>query len=67
MQALHKYPEKSPLRVSILTELAEDLVILGHNAEALEYFELALENVTESTMRLMFLMRKLNLQIDCGL
>ncbi|KAJ0174864.1 hypothetical protein K1T71_009972 [Dendrolimus kikuchii] len=66
MQAMSKYPEKSPVRAAILMELSNDLVSLNHKLEALSYYEQALELVEESTMKVMGLRHLLNLQIDCG-
>ncbi|KAL0870878.1 hypothetical protein ABMA27_004718 [Loxostege sticticalis] len=65
MQALTKYPAKSPIRTSILMELANDLVELNHKLEAVSYYEQALEAVGDQTMRLMCMRKLLNMQIDC--
>ncbi|XP_075980220.1 40-kDa huntingtin-associated protein-like [Anticarsia gemmatalis] len=66
VQALQKYPDKSPLRTSILMELASDLIELNHKCEAASYYEQALEMVQESTMKVMCMRNLLNLKIDCG-
>ncbi|XP_049876172.1 40-kDa huntingtin-associated protein [Pectinophora gossypiella] len=66
MQALSKYPERSPIRTSILMELADGLVSLNHKLEAVSYYEQALELVEDKTRKLMFLRNLLNLQMDCG-
>ncbi|XP_068617852.1 uncharacterized protein [Battus philenor] len=66
MQALSKYPEKSPIRTSILMELANDLVTLNHKLEALAYYEEALDTVSEGAMKLMYMMNLHNLLIECG-
>lgn len=47
-------------------ELSNELVMLGHKAQALAYYQQALENITENAMRLFCLRHKLNLEIDCG-
>lgn len=65
MLALGKYPAKSPLRTSILTELANDLVSLNHKLEAASYYEQALDTVSDQTMKIMCLRNLLNLQMDC--
>ncbi|XP_026741525.1 uncharacterized protein LOC113503676 isoform X2 [Trichoplusia ni] len=65
IQALTKYPEKSPIRTSILMELANDLTELNHKMEAASYYEQAIETVTESTLRIMCLRNLLNLRVDC--
>lgn len=66
MQALNKYPDKSPIRTAILMELADNLVSLNHKLEALFYYEQALETVEDKTRRLMFMRNLLDLQINCG-
>ncbi|KAJ8714825.1 hypothetical protein PYW08_004806 [Mythimna loreyi] len=66
IQALNKYPEKSPIRTSILMELASDLIELNHKLEASSYYEQAIDTVTESTMKTICLRNLLNLRIDCG-
>lgn len=66
MQALNKYPEKSPIRTSILMELAENLVMLNLKLEAVAYYEQALETVQDKTRKLMFMRHLVNLLIDCG-
>ncbi|CAB3230231.1 unnamed protein product [Arctia plantaginis] len=66
IQALKKYPEKSPLRYSILMELANDLVELNHKLEATSYYEQAMESVQEYTMRVMCMRNLMNLKIDCA-
>ncbi|KAI5634892.1 hypothetical protein NE865_12375 [Phthorimaea operculella] len=65
LQAIPKYPETSPLRTSILMELADHLIYLNHKKEALSYFEQALELVEDKFRRLMHTRDLLNLQIDC--
>ncbi|XP_072945247.1 40-kDa huntingtin-associated protein-like [Epargyreus clarus] len=65
MQALSKYPEKSPIRTSILMELASELVALNHKFEALEYCKQALDLVGDETMKLMYMRNLVNLYIDC--
>ncbi|CAG9788504.1 unnamed protein product [Diatraea saccharalis] len=65
MLALGKYPPKSPLRTSILIELANDLIALNYKLEAASYYEQALETVTDQTVKNMCLKNLLNLQIDC--
>ncbi|XP_028165947.1 uncharacterized protein LOC114356789 [Ostrinia furnacalis] len=65
MQALTKYPAKSPIRTSILMELANDLAVLEHKLEAVSYYEQALEGVVDTTMRLMCMRKLLNMQIEC--
>lgn len=65
IQAMNKYPEKSPIRASILMELAGDLVSLEHKLEALSYYEQALEIIEHKTLSIMCLRNLLNLQIDC--
>lgn len=65
IQALNKYPEKSPLRTSVLMELAGNLIELQYKLEAVSYYEQALETITEPTMKLMCLRNLLNLMIDC--
>ncbi|KAH9635959.1 hypothetical protein HF086_015533 [Spodoptera exigua] len=67
IQALNKYPEKSPIRTSILMELASDLVELNHKLEAAAYYEQALETVTETTMKticLKNLLRKYDIALE---
>ncbi|CAH0400718.1 unnamed protein product [Chilo suppressalis] len=64
MLALGKYPPKSPLCISILMELANDLIALNHKLEATSYYEQALEIVTDQTMKIMCLKNLLNLQIE---
>ncbi|XP_047031991.1 uncharacterized protein LOC124638893 isoform X2 [Helicoverpa zea] len=66
IQAMNKYPEKSPIRTSILMEIASDLVELNHKLEAASYYEQAIDTVTEGTMKVMCLRNLLNLRIDCG-
>ncbi|CAK1550343.1 unnamed protein product [Leptosia nina] len=66
LQALNKYPEKSPLRSSIFMEIANDLLELDHKLEAIAYYEQALEIIQDDFMKLMCLNKLLNLQIDCG-
>ncbi|KAJ8712052.1 hypothetical protein PYW07_004894 [Mythimna separata] len=66
IQALNKYPEKSPIRTSILMELASDLIELNHKLEASSYYEQAIDTVTESNMKTICLRNLLNLRIDCG-
>nr|XP_049704654.1 uncharacterized protein LOC110379861 [Helicoverpa armigera] len=66
IQAMNKYPEKSPIRTSILMEIATDLVELNHKLEAASYYEQAIDTVTEGTMKVMCLRNLLNLRIDCG-
>ncbi|CAH0720559.1 unnamed protein product, partial [Brenthis ino] len=65
LQALSKYPEKSPLRSSILLELANELIILDYKLEALHYYEAALEIIEDKAMKLMCSRNILNLLIDC--
>ncbi|XP_041982072.1 uncharacterized protein LOC121735342 isoform X2 [Aricia agestis] len=65
MKTLNKYPEKSPLRASVLLELANNLVDLNHRQEAIVYYEQALNNITDKTTRLMCLRDLMNIQIDC--
>ncbi|XP_032519136.2 40-kDa huntingtin-associated protein [Danaus plexippus] len=64
-QALSKYPEKSPIRTSILLELAEELVSLDLKSEALVYYEQALETATNGVVNLMCSRKIINLLIDC--
>ncbi|KAM3959685.1 huntingtin-associated protein 40 kDa [Aphomia sociella] len=64
MQALNKYPEKSLQRTSIFMELANNLVSLNHKLEAISYYEQALENIDDKTMRLMCMRTVLNLLIE---
>lgn len=66
IQALNKYPDKSPIRTSILMELASDLVELNHKLEAAAYYEQALETVTETIMKTICLKNLLSLRIDSG-
>uniref|UniRef100_A0A2A4J1A6 Uncharacterized protein n=1 Tax=Heliothis virescens TaxID=7102 RepID=A0A2A4J1A6_HELVI len=66
IQAMNKYPEKSPIRTSILMEIASDLVELDHKLEAASYYEQAIDTVTEGTMKVICLNNLLNLRIDCG-
>ncbi|XP_014361389.2 40-kDa huntingtin-associated protein [Papilio machaon] len=66
LQALSKYPDKSPIRTSVLMELANNLVSLNHKLEAVTYYEEALETVNDSTMKLLYMRNLLNLLIDCG-
>lgn len=66
MQAFSKYPDKSPMRMSILMELANDLASLNHKLEAMSYYQQALELIEDGTMKIMSLRHLLNLQIDCG-
>lgn len=66
MQALNKYPDKSPIRTSILMELADNLVMLNLKLEAVAYYEQALETVDDKTRKLMFMKNLVNLLIDCG-
>ncbi|XP_026321530.1 uncharacterized protein LOC113231429 [Hyposmocoma kahamanoa] len=65
MQALNKYPDKSPMRTSILMELADSLVMLNLKLEAVAYYEQALETVDDKTRKLMFMKNLVNLLIDC--
>lgn len=67
MQALNKYPDKSPMRTSILMELADSLVMLNLKLEAVAYYEQALETVDDKTRKLMFMKNLVNLLIDCGI
>lgn len=67
IQALNKYPEKSPIRTSILMELAESLVTLNLKFEAVAYYEQALDTVEDKTRKLMFMKNLVNLLIDCGI
>ncbi|XP_004923956.1 uncharacterized protein LOC101741560 [Bombyx mori] len=64
LQALNKYPEKSPIRTSLLMELASNLSTLGHKAEAISYYQQALDTVVDYTMKLMALWNLMILQID---
>ncbi|XP_047992493.1 40-kDa huntingtin-associated protein [Leguminivora glycinivorella] len=64
-QALTKYPERSSIRLSLLSELAADLVTLNLKCEAVSYFEQALALVQEPTMKIMFVKNYINLLIDC--
>lgn len=66
MQALNKYPDKSPIRTSILMELADSLVTLNLKYEAVAYYEQALDTVEDETRKLMFMKNLINLLIDCG-
>lgn len=66
MWALVKYPEKSPLRTSILLELADGLVELNYKHEALVYYAEAVESVDDNTMKLMCMRNMFNLLVDCG-
>ncbi|XP_034834349.1 40-kDa huntingtin-associated protein-like [Maniola hyperantus] len=65
MWALVKYPEKSPLRTSILLELAEGLVDLNYKNEALVYYEEAVDSIEDKTMKLMCFRNMFNLLLDC--
>ncbi|KAL4703677.1 hypothetical protein ACJJTC_016221 [Scirpophaga incertulas] len=64
MLALGKYPADSPLKTSILLELANDLVSLNYKCEAISYYKQALESASDKTVRLMCMKNLLNLQID---
>ncbi|XP_026756202.1 uncharacterized protein LOC113516056 [Galleria mellonella] len=64
-QALNKYPENSLMRTSILMELASNLVSFNHKLEAISYYEQALENIENKTMKLMCMRTILNLLIEC--
>ncbi|XP_011566009.3 uncharacterized protein LOC105395745 [Plutella xylostella] len=67
IQAMNKYPEKSPLRTSILLELANSLVLLGSLLEALAYYQQALETMDEGNlMRVKCLSNILRLNIQKG-
>ncbi|CAH2092567.1 unnamed protein product [Euphydryas editha] len=66
IQALSKYPEKSPIRASILLELGKELVELDHRLEALSYYEQAVDIIEDSTMKLMCMRNLVNLLIECG-
>lgn len=44
MHAHSKYPEKTPLRVAVITELAEALERLGHHSEAIQYYRYCLKD-----------------------
>ncbi|KAI8439131.1 hypothetical protein MSG28_012989 [Choristoneura fumiferana] len=65
IQALHKYPDNSSIRLSILTEVANHLVELNLKCEAVSYYEQALELVEESNMKIMFMRNYINLLIEC--
>ncbi|XP_050664820.1 uncharacterized protein LOC126965321 [Leptidea sinapis] len=66
IQALSKYPEKSPIRTWILLEIANNLIELDHKLEAAAYFEQALETLQEDNMMKVTCLHNLfNLQIDC--
>ncbi|XP_047521499.1 40-kDa huntingtin-associated protein [Pieris napi] len=66
LQALHKYPEKSPLRASILLEIANDLLEINHKLEAITYFKQALDIIQDETMKLMCMIKLFKMQIDSG-
>ncbi|XP_045500463.1 uncharacterized protein LOC123697931 [Colias croceus] len=66
LQALHKYPEKSPLRTSILMEISNDLLELDHKLEAIAYYEQAIDTIEEEALKLMCLFKLMNMQIDAG-
>lgn len=66
MQALSKYPAKSPIRTAILIELANDLITLNLKSEAINYYEQALECIVDQTTRVTCLRQLLDLQIECG-
>ncbi|XP_023946416.1 40-kDa huntingtin-associated protein [Bicyclus anynana] len=66
MWALVKYPEKSPLRTSILLELADGLVDLNYKQEALAYYEEAVNTIEDKTMKLMCMRNFFNLLLECG-
>lgn len=68
MQALNKYPDKSPLRTSIFMELANNLDVLKKKLEAIHYYELALKNIdnNNSMLRLECMCRLVCLNIDIG-
>ncbi|XP_053610546.1 40-kDa huntingtin-associated protein [Plodia interpunctella] len=65
LQALTKYPEKSLLRTSILMEIADHLIDLNHKSEAVGYYQQALEDMEEKTMKIVHLRNLVNLLIDC--
>ncbi|XP_038222274.1 uncharacterized protein LOC119839909 [Zerene cesonia] len=66
LQALHKYPEKSPLRTAILMEISSNLLELDHKLEAIAYYEQAIDTIEEEALKLMCLLKLLNMQIDAG-
>ncbi|XP_013190351.2 40-kDa huntingtin-associated protein [Amyelois transitella] len=65
LQALTKYPEKSLLRTSILMEIADHLVALNHKCEAVAYYQQALEDIDEKTMKIVHMKNLVNLLIEC--
>ncbi|XP_059057863.1 uncharacterized protein LOC131851386 [Achroia grisella] len=65
MQALNKYPEQSLIRTSILMELANNLVSFDYKLEAIAYYEQALKNIENNTMKLTCMRTILNLLIVC--
>lgn len=67
IQTMNKYPEDSPLRTSVLMELANNLVILNKRLEAISYYEQALDTLeSHSKLRLKCLCNILSLNVQCG-